>query len=357
MKRVFIIPEPHIWDKNFKNRVDYVGEVYGCLAEVISRIISLDGEKIIIFAGDVFHRAFSSVRGITKVLNLFVELNDITDYNVYSVVGNHELSYATYNPFWMMAEDYTNRFENKHYSDSFGIFRPGIKIKDSLCIGPLEFVFGHYDRTDYEVDLNSSRDIVLISHNSLMEKDIDQVVTDQLKRDTKTEYIRTTQLRSSSAIPLTRRLKYVFVGHMHTMYSDFLVDEVIDGVLMKFYLRYMGSIGRTAINEINDNDLARTVPQFVIQDNDSYTYEPFSVNLKPYSEVVKTNVVEENAVKATMTRALKTLSETVAFGDTPENCIRRELSEYPVFLTLFEEIYRNYTPSEVEALLQEARGL
>lgn len=355
-KRVFIIPEPHIWDKNFKNRKGYPAEISGYLQEIIEHIKSLDGDKIIIFPGDIFHQGFTSVSGMTRALNFFVTLNRITDGNVYSVVGNHELTYTNNNPFWMMAEDYTSRFAVQKSYAAYGIFKPGIKIKDSLVVGNLRFIFGHYGRTDYDV-MPGNEDLVLISHNSLIESTIEATMKDKYKRNLPTEYMKVTRLTSSAAIPLTSILKYVFVGHMHTMYSQFLVDDESSSVHLKFCLRYLGSLGRTSIREVDNSDLTRTIPQFVVQADGSYTYEPFNIQLQNYEQTIDLAVAKENEVKAAKVKTLKHIAATNSFGETPEDCIRRELADTPAYLSLFNEIFNHFTDNDIVTLLKEAKLL
>lgn len=356
MTRVFIIPEPHIWDKNFKNRIDYPNEIYSYLADIVQTIKCLDGNKYVIFPGDIFHRGFDTVTGMTKALSLFIELNRITNGNVYSCIGNHELSYTKNNPFWMMAHNCTARFPMLKKMDTYGIFSPGIKIVDQLYVGKLKFIFGHYERTDYQV-YDESCDLVLISHNSIIEKSIDDTLRTKYGRDTKTEYIRTTQLQSSSALPISKDLKYVFVGHMHTAYSDFFVEDTIEHVDMRFYLRYLGSLGRTSVLEVDDRDLIRTIPQFVLTDANTYTYEPINIKLKSYNEVINLVALEDSAARTKTVKMLKTISSTNSFGETPADCIRRELDSTPVYLSLFDEIYQNLQVDYMSELLQEAQRL
>lgn len=354
MKYVFIIPEPHIWDKSFKSRINYPDEILDYFDELIHTMSTYDGEKIIIFPGDVFHRSFTSVDNMTKVLNLFCELNKLTDGNVYSVVGNHELSYPKCNPFWMLCEDSTNRFTEFKGLPAYNSFAQGIKVRDSLAIGNLLFVFGHYGLTDFKFELRDNQDCVLITHNTIIEDDIRAVITNKYNRELFLDFSAgASKLRSSKTIPLTPQLKYVFIGHMHTAYSDFLVEESIEEVPMKFYLRYLGSMGRTSITEVNDNDLIRTIPCFAVGDN-SYTYIPFEINLKPYSSVVKQQIVEENRSRYASQKALKFLKSTEAFGITPVDAIRRGLSEYPKCMSLFEEFVGNCLDADIIKLIGEA---
>lgn len=356
MTHVFIIPEPHIWDKTFKNRVDYPQEVYGYLNEIISHIKSYASEEIIIlFPGDVFHRSFTSLSGLVKVFNLFTELDNLSNSHVYSCVGNHELSYPFFNPFWMLAKDSTSRYTNMQHLDGYGSIRHGINIVDDLTVGKLKFIMGHYERTNL-VDA-SDKDLVLISHNSIIEPEVNNYLQQTLGRSVNSEYMNTIPLRSSNAIPLVGNLKYVFVGHMHTFYSNFTVDEDIQGVHMNFQLQYLGSLGRTAINEVNDTDLERIVPHFVVDTQGNYTYEPFKLKLKPRSEVVIEEIVVANQKAYSREKAVKQLKESNVFGESAREAIINGLQPFPIFSDLFQQVYNNNLNADIVALLQEAKTL
>ncbi len=353
-KHVFIIPEPHLWDKTFKNRVNYPGEISACLSSIIEMIKAVDGDKIIIFPGDIFHRGYGDINGLVAAFNLFKELNAITEGNVYSCVGNHELSYTDNNPFWILAEDQTERYEYLHGLKAFGAMQPGIKIVDSLDIGPLSFIFGHFNRDDF--DISSEKEIVLISHNAIAEPEIVTYMNQKYNDDTKVEYMHPVGVREGKYIPLLSNLKYIFVGHMHTYFGKFNVEETIGNVPMKYVLQYMGSIGRTSISDINDKNLSRIIPHFIIT-NDTYTYEPVTFQLKPRADVIIEKVVQENAVKYKDVQKMRNLVKESSFGDTPEQRIDRRLAESPFLLELFHSIYSNELSGTLADLLKEAETL
>ena len=354
MTHVFIIPEPHMWDKSFKNRKNYAEEIQGYMHTLVDMIEKYDGEKIIIFPGDIFHRSYAGIDGIVSAFNLFKELNILTNGNVYSCVGNHELSYSANNPFWILAEDNTARFVGLHGIKAFGTMRPGIKIVDELDVGPIQFMFGHYDRKDLVV--TSDKDIVYISHNSLIEPEIDEYIRNKFNKPTQTEYMHTVGLRSGEGIPISPALKYVFVGHMHTFYGKFDVEETICNVDMRFTLQYMGSLGRTSVSEIDDNNLDRTIPHFCIEGS-TYTYEPINFRLATRADTVLEEVVKENAVKYQNVKTMRQLVETTSFGDTPEQRIDRRLAESPFLLELFHSVYSNELNATITALLKEADAI
>lgn len=346
---VFIIPEPHIWDKSFKNRKKYPREITAYLTEIKEKILNVEGEKIIIFPGDIFHRGFADIDGLVSAFNLFKELNEITNGNVYSCVGNHELSYTDKNPFWILADDISNRYLNYHGLRAFGAMQPGIKVVDELSIGPLLFVFGHFNRTDYELN-TSDKDIVLITHNAINEPEIDAYMKTKYGDTTVTDYMHTSGLKQGDFIPASDRIKYVFVGHMHTFIGKFSVNEVIKGLNMEFTLQYLGSLGRTSITEINDNALVRIVPHFVIE-NDSYTYQPFEITLKPRADVVIEQIVTENAKKYGNVKIMRSLVQNSTFGETPEQRIDRRLANSPFLLELFHAVYSNELNSKLTEII------
>lgn len=348
---VIVIPEPHLWDRTIKNRYDYPSEVQGYLEDVLSKVEQLPGEKIIVFPGDIFHHGYTSISGVSYAFSLFARMNKLTNNRVYSAVGNHELTYRSNNPFWMMAEDSTQRFEDMQGLSGYGVVCPGIQVVDKLSVGPLDFIFGHFSRQDYS-DLG--RDCVLITHNSLAEPEISKAVNAAHKTEPIEEYLHVTSLLSANALPVTEHLKYVFVGHMHTYYSSFDVDEMVNGVHMKFFLQYLGSLGRTSISEINDYDLERSIPVFSVED-EGYTYNPFTIKLKGYDELVRQDVVKDNKEKYQAQKAIRELQETNVFGETPLDCIKRQLQSAPEMLALFSRVYYGSIDPEVQELIKEAQ--
>lgn len=349
--QVIVIPEPHLWDRTFKNRRDYPGEIEAYLEEVLLRVEQLPGEKIIIFPGDIFHHGYTSIAGVSYAFSLFARMNKLTNNRVFSVVGNHELTYRSNNPFWMMASDETNRFGDMQGLSGYGVVHPGIQIVDTLSVGPLDFVLGHFSRREY---VPTHRDCVLITHNALTEPEISKAVNAAHKTESIDEYLHVSSLLSEEAMPVTEYLKYVFIGHMHTYYSSFDVDEMVNGVHMQFFLQYLGSLGRTSVAEINDCDLKRTIPVFTI-DGNSYDYAPFTVMLKGYDEIVLQDVVRDNKEKYQAQRAIKELRESNVFGDTPLSCIERELQKTPDMLALFSRVYHGSIDSEIQELIREAQ--
>lgn len=253
MTHVFIIPEPHLWDKTFKNRKSYPDEVMEYMQQVMGIISGYEGKRVIIFPGDIFHRSYGGIDGIITTFNLFKDLNTLTDNNVFSCVGNHELSFTYNNPFWIMAEDYTTRYVNLHGLKAFGTMHPGIKVVDELDIEDIRFLFGHYCRKDLAD--TSGKDLVFITHNSLLEPEIDKYVSDKFGIESKTEYMHTVGIKNGDGIPVTEKLKYVFVGHMHTFFGKFNVEENVQGTDLQFLLQYMGSLGRTSISEVSNVNL------------------------------------------------------------------------------------------------------
>lgn len=350
MTHVFIIPEPHLWDKTFKNRKDYPGEVAQYMQQVKDIISGYEGEKVVIFPGDIFHRSYAGIDGLISAFNLFKELNVITDNKVYSCVGNHELSFTGNNPFWILAEDNTTRYAHLHGLKAFGTMHPGIKIVDDLDIGKLRFMFGHYGRKDL-VD-GSDKDLIFITHNSLVEPEIDKYIADKFNIETKTEYMHIVGIKSGEGIPLTDKLKYAFVGHMHTYFGKFNVEENICDLDMKFVLQYMGSLGRTSISEVNDSNLSRVIPHFEIT-ADAYEYKPIDFTLLPRADIVLEKIVLDNANKAKNVKTMRKLVETSTFGDTPEQRIDRRLAENPFLLELFHSVYSNELSANITDILKE----
>ncbi len=353
MSKVLIVPEPHIFDKSFQNRYSYRKEIETYLYQVkaMAKQYKDAGEKVyIIFMGDVFHMGFSKMVPLVANLDWFKNLEQEFEGNVYSLIGNHELSYPQNNPFWMLAD-----FDSKWYTSykaipGFGT-APCVKVRDELVVDNTLFIFGHYHREEFDYDFSQYDDVQFLTHNSIMDKEVVNVIKDQFHRDPKMEYAGggVTSIRQKGSIPLSSKLSHMYVGHMHTAYSHFFVEEDVDGVHLDFELRYLGSLGRTNHAEVNDEDLVRSIP---VVDTITHSVEYLELVLWSRSQCVKEEVVEKSQYAYQKTKAIKRLRQSNMSMQSPIDGIREWLSQSPADLELFNKLYYDEPIPELEKLLQ-----
>lgn len=94
MKLLFI-GDPHLDSRNPLNRIDDYREVTINKLKEIHRLCLVNGVKMVIFAGDMFHRYDISLHYLTAVIEVFNLFKD-SAIEVYSLVGNHDLPRNTF---------------------------------------------------------------------------------------------------------------------------------------------------------------------------------------------------------------------------------------------------------------------
>ena len=102
-----IVSDLHDFYKNLENRVDYVGEIEFVkehILEVGLKYRNLGYEVNIILLGDVFHRAYQDVNAAVISNNFWVISKKLFKH-IYCVIGNHETSYYSNNPFYTLVSE------------------------------------------------------------------------------------------------------------------------------------------------------------------------------------------------------------------------------------------------------------
>lgn len=276
---VMIIPEMHLWDKPFKTIPTYVEDMQETLKQIRSIAVELsqEGPLVIIHMGDIFHKSITNYDYGMDCYDYFCSLEDIADQ--YTLLGNHEITYSRKNPFWRFV-DVKSRFVKsigkfKMYED---VLRHPIKLVDSLRIGGTEIIFWHYgmDISEYKTDAS---DVIIVAHQTLMDKEISDVLNHKYSRDQLEDIIEYRSLRAYSSLPKLQQLRYVFVGHMHSAYSRFVISENMNNVNYNFVLQYLGSLGRTKAIEVRDDDRVRTIPVFQMDERGSFVTRDHKITL------------------------------------------------------------------------------
>jgi len=146
--------------------------------------------------------------------------------------------------------------------------------------------FCHYDALEFCKNLvdkhieeyGDSKTRICICHNSIITSSIARVLRDNYGRDPLTHYISHEQIDS---LDLFHKFDFVFNGHMHKAYSRFTITDETTG--HKTQLMYLGSIGRTNSDEVNDSDLERCCP---CVDVDTLSYSGIGIDLLPRQQTL-----------------------------------------------------------------------
>ena len=368
MDIVRIIPEEHRWDKNFETRVDYVEECKSyanrILADLEKQKALLDPEKdrlFVIYMGDINHRDFSDLESFLYWLQYFIRLNEICDGNVYSLIGNHEITYSHNNLFWMISDIQSDWAKErlKHLNAS-GMLKPLIKVVDELVLNDTMFIMGHYGRDLSEYTESSIspeiKNVILLTHNQIMNSTVIRHFRENMHRDMSPEHIRYTSLEKEGILPRTERLRRVYVGHMHKAYGQFHFVSDIDGVNYDVVLDYLASIGRTNVTEIAEDFCERNIPNITCDIICLYCY-CIIFTLVSRGVVVNEATLTRNRETYGSAKAIRELRETHIVMRDPVTDIRSKLGKGTVDSYIFESALTGSMPDDLIQNLDNVNNL
>lgn len=294
MSKFIVISEPHISSSNIEGRQDYIGEIRQYMNEILDSIITDTTIKWVCFVGDIFNRGFNDIDEYFEWTDWFVDLDKmITERGgkIYSAIGNHELSFSKANPFWRLTSKRDGGYNtNMKWLDKAASpkgIRSLIHVEDVVDFGDnVTVFFCHYGALEYCKNLvdkhiaeyGNTKKRVCICHNSIISSPIAKVLRDNYGRDPLTHFIEHEKIES---LDLFHKFDYVFNGHMHKAYSRFTLTDESNG--HKTQLMYLGSIGRTNSDEINNDDLERCCPYI---DVDTMLYGAYAIDLLPREKVL-----------------------------------------------------------------------
>lgn len=332
MKRDYIIvPEPHIFDKNLANRIDYQKEVRdilgGTLIDLIKQRKEVSDQVFVVFAGDIFHNGISDSDTLLYWYNYFINLRGICT-DIFSVVGNHEISYLKKNLFWKLVSEvespYINAYKKKPLVAG-GEF-PVIRIVDELVDGNVSIHMGHYER--YPLATNKTN--ILVTHNNLISAEIAELLLTKYGRDQSMQYIQT---RGSSVLNEASQFDYVFIGHLHRAYSKF-ESKKNNGEVSVW--RYLGSIGRTNTTEVNDSDLERVLPVVSTYCGELVEVTEYKFNLSGRSESVNEIAVDKSKAVYELKKDKKEATRHMVRTGNPVYDVMAMLTDRPLAGLIFK---------------------
>lgn len=317
--KVFIITDMHIWDKQIGANINYVNEIKKYATDILHMIereeVGEDEEKIVVFLGDIFHREFNQVQESLWWIGWFLELRMECD-RVFTVMGNHELTYYKNNLFWHMV-NYIKSEKVNSIVDRAVTARGRlnlIEVWDDFVVGGFRFKMFH-NRCGFsrgKTDLPS----IGLFHEAVLEEEISSVMRSK-GLDLKEKYLDRYYLRN---LDVFENMKYAYLGHMHTAYGEFLVETDIGNELE---LNYLGSIGRTNSAEVVSGT-ERCVPILKIN-GDEISEEKYRFQLE--DNVLDLEIRDESKEKYEMKKNLLEITKKDILMESPVGNVRKILSE------------------------------
>lgn len=229
------------------NRVDYYAEVLGVikrLLEIKDQYAHMDYTVRLVLLGDVVDSSMANPEEAMRCVDMFRYIASEFD-QIYSVLGNHEETYITNNPFWFLVSSLDD--EALHIIPRAlqpkSVY-PCIVVPDTLTDGEVTFYFNHYGIPPKVP--HSGGVAVGLFHQNVGSNDICKMwgTFDNVEE---ASYV--------------QAYNYCFFGHMHMAYGKYYLNESETCVC-----EWLGSCGRTNVTEVESAPLNVNVPAVLIED-------------------------------------------------------------------------------------------
>ena len=322
---IVIIPEQHLWNKAITSVPTMLQDNEEIIQEIY-RIVDSLRNPVVIFDGDIWHRGVPNTDQSLKLMSYPIMLHKKTNGRVFSVVGNHEITYKKNNIFWGV----TN-IQSPYILSTMRNISPQVEslitVVDELCVGDLAVVFGHYGRLFLDDNLDLPEEIehsVYITHNSFGNSEVFGILNSK-EQDLRTEFMNVTSMNDRGVLPPTDTLENVYVGHMHKAHGVFRVTENFNGKDYSFVLRYLASLGRTSHAEYTD-DVVREIPILEVR-NGKYIGERLeTITLKERKVTVDEETVAINREKYDREVEIRDLRRVKVYSNNLLNSIEERLT-------------------------------
>lgn len=346
---VIIIPEQHLWDKAISSIPNMVEDNNEIIDEIY-KLIANSLNPIVIFDGDIFHRGTPNTDNALKLYDYPITLNRLCNNRVYSVVGNHELSYRKCNIFWGIA-DIKSNYINSIITTPKNIKSPLIKVVDEIKIGSCLFCLGHYGMSfDDELNDDDVKDVTLITHSSFGNDELFKIFSSR-DDNLRPEVLKVNDISRLGALPLTNKLKHIYVGHLHTCIGEFRVTEEYNNYKYNTILTYLGSLGRTSQPEYNITT-ERFIPVHKIRNGILTDVYKHRIELKARNISIDEVVVALSHEKYEEQKELRELRTTITQNVNLIDDIREVFNGKTSLLQLFDSALISRMPEEIKDIIK-----
>lgn len=244
------------------NRLNYFGEVLQSMSDIITIAEKYKGngyEVNLLMLGDVFDGSLPNASEAMQAIEIF-RYFCANFSHVWSVVGNHEISYANDNPFWFLISAIEDDSLNsvKRFIQPRGLCET-VLVPATVADGNVTFYFNHYG-TPPKTPMSRGIKIGLF-HQNVGSNDICKMWGTFDKVDDAV-YIQGYQ--------------YCFFGHMHLAKGKYFLNKehTCQG-------EWLGTIGRTKVDEVSAEDLQVNIPVVRIEDGEFSGIDDNYIELQP----------------------------------------------------------------------------
>ena len=330
--KVILITDLHAWDKNIGNHINYDNEIRNYAERIRDEGIKFADthEVVFLFMGDVFYKGISDYKFAIWWNNFFLELNSIGQ--VYSLVGNHELSYQKNNMFWDLVQK-----GNHHLA--LGQM-PLISITNTLALGDVSFHMFHFDRSiEDKLELNKVN--IGLYHKDLMDDTVAGILKRKYETDLLTQYIHYRDIKELKNISCMDKC---YFGHMHKAFGTFtMINRETN---QQTELVYLASLGRTNKIEVMELDNIRRIPVIEIDDG-NVSYDYFELELLDFKQCMDLVALEKQEEKTEEQKIIKSAKLLKSYTSEPLEELKGIFQDDLVKLEWISCSERNETPQQL----------
>lgn len=282
-----------------RNRYNYQGEILEAINGILGHASTLRDEGYnvhLILLGDVCDTSITDSEEAMQTIEILRFFFNYYD-SVHCVLGNHEVTYYKANPLWYLIDSIRDEslVSYKRLIAPKGITSL-VNIDSTLEDGEVCFYFNHYGTHIKQPNVEHNVNI------GLFHQDVGSSLITQMWGDW-------VDVEKSGA---TIGYQYAFFGHMHLALAKYELDGGCIG-------EWLGSIGRTNVNEVSDSKLERNVPAVLVDDGVFKGVRDMYIHLKPYAECVDTVRAEaEKKVRKIAKERVDRISATYVGSDLKE---------------------------------------
>lgn len=336
------------------NRFNYQSEVAVAEKEIISNIEkykSRGNTVYLIFLGDIVDRGIKDSDQAMKVKNEVAFICSKAK-QCFTVLGNHEKSFAKGNPFWHLVKDVQSTKINRAEANTLkGKGKSNIlNIVDKLVDGEVEFIFNHHSLGISP----ASKDKISIGlvHQPIVFREIlDEA---KLKNRELFELDENIMENEYNYVYLERRgelvsnYNYMFLAHLHKLYGVWNVDDC--------EMNFLSSLGRPNCTEVLDNFLERDIPAVIVDNGKFIGIEHNKFNLPSRKISVNEAIVKSVSERYQRNKKLNEIKGTKLYNENPVDNVKLAVGE-ELASVIIDAIIRNEEDPVYEEIKYYGRNL
>ena len=343
MKNVYLLITDLHLDLVKANRLNYFGEILNSMQDIqnIAERYRSKGYSVnAIFLGDVFDGSLSNSSDAMQLIEVMRYF--CSGFNrVWSVVGNHELTYAKDNPFWFLVSEIRDKDLRQigRFIQPQGLCNV-ISVEDIFTDGDVSFYFNHFG-IPHKVPIARGIRIGLF-HQNIGSNDICKMWG---------------TFDNAEEASYLHGYTYCYFGHLHLAKGKFYLNEGHTCVG-----EWLGSIGRTKADEVTVENCKVNIPAIKVDCGKFEGIEDNPIELLAPSQCIdferlrasqKSRQLIEERRKAIggSSYMCDTLYKTleVAFNNTPISFLLDFLNRP------WEDVYQSYSQTLKEALIEDEK--